>query len=598
MKKIQSRMILFFTLILLTFFVVFISMISSGIKEQSIEQQEEALNTQLLVLGSQLNDIEESMEKNGPLISRLESASRVMKERITLIDLNGDVIYDSRVQADQLEKHLDRPEIIQVTEGQKIGTYHRKSESTNEMLYYSATRIETTESGFNGYLRLSRNAEEVIGVTDELMTTLLLFLIAAILISYLFIRYWAKKITRPIDKIRNIANVLSYQDYSVRYHKGSYKEIDELGSSINELAINLNNQMSEIKENELKLKELINNLIIGVMLVEKDKRINMVNPAMNELLGEDLNSKQGKSFFESLHSSELIATIEKAYNTERIQNREIQMYYPEEKTMDVHVVPIFNDSLETLNFIVLLYDITEIRRLEKVRTDFVANVSHELRTPITALKGFSETLLDGALDDNDVLVEFLEIINKEAGRLDVMVNDILQLSKLEQRQDNGAKDIINVNETIEDVLKVLSQKISLKDIHVNIVGQKGIEIEINPDHLKQIIINLVSNAVAYTSEKGKVTIEIGITDNNLKLSVVDNGMGIPENQLNRIFERFYRVDKSRSRNIGGTGLGLSIVKWLVENNEGHIEVKSEVNQWTDFTVWLPISITDNNNEEN
>lgn len=589
MKKIQTRMILFFTLILLSFSMLFIYMISSVIEEQAIEQQEEALITQLMTLESQLDNESTSMEENDALISQLESASSVINERITLIDLTGEVLFDSRAQVEELENHIDRPEIEQLIEGQEVGTYNRRSESTDETLYYSAAPIETADGAVLGYIRLSRNAEEMVGVTDELMTAVILFIALSILIAVLFIRYWAGKITHPIENIKNIANVLSYQDYSARYHPGSYQEIDELGHSINDLAVNLNDQMSEIQENELKLKELVNHLVIGVMLVEKDKSINMVNPVMNELLGEDLNSKRGKSFYESLHSSELIAIIEKGYATQRVQNKEIQIYYPEEKIMDVHVVPIFNESLETLNFIVLLYDITEIRRLEKVRTDFVANVSHELRTPITALKGFSETLLDGAMYDEEVLVEFLEIINKEAGRLDAMVNDILQLSKLEQRQISGVKDKVIVNDTVHDVLRILSQKISLKDIYISIQSEEDVEIEINPDHLKQIIINLVSNAVSYTPEKGKVTIEVGTSENELKLVISDTGIGIPKDQLNRIFERFYRVDKGRSRNVGGTGLGLSIVKWLVENNNGRIEVESEVDKGTRFTVSLPIS---------
>ncbi|MFO8068600.1 MAG: ATP-binding protein [Alkalibacterium sp.] len=589
MKKIQSRMIIIFTLILLSFSILFVYMMSSVIERQAIDQQAEALNVQLVTLESQLESEMTTVENRDRLITQLASASEVINERITFIGLTGEVLYDSHASLDTIDNHLDRPEIEQIIEGQEIGTYYRISESTGDVLYYSAAPIRTDEGTLAGFIRLSKSAEEVIGVTDELMTTLLVFIVLSIFVAVLFIRYWAEKITAPIENIKNIANVLSFQDYSVRYRPGSYKEIDELGDSINNLAVNLYNQMGEIKENELKLKELVNHLVIGVMVVERDKTINMVNPIMNEILGEDLNSKQGKPFYESLHSSELIAIIEKAYDNHVVQNEEIQIYYPEEKIVDVHVVPISNESLETLNFIVLLYDITEIRRLEKVRTDFVANVSHELRTPITAVKGFSETLLDGALYDEDVLVEFLEIIYKESSRLDAMVNDILQLSKLEQRKVSGIKEKIRVKDTVDEVIKILSQKIDMKQIHININDSENVEIEMNPDHLKQMIINLVGNAVSYTPEKGKVTIDIDTLDDELKLSIIDSGIGIPKDQVSRIFERFYRVDKGRSRNVGGTGLGLSIVKWLVENNDGRIEVKSEVGKGTRFTVWLPLS---------
>ncbi|MDZ7836018.1 MAG: histidine kinase dimerization/phospho-acceptor domain-containing protein [Alkalibacterium sp.] len=403
-----------FTLILLSFSVLFVYMISAVIEQQAIEQQEEALTVQLRTLESQLDDEVTIEGDESELIGQLSSASDVISELDRhLIFLTGEVVYDSHAAAEELENHLSRPEIEQIIASEAIGIYHRRSASTDEIQYYSAAPITTETGAVVGYIRLSRNAEEMVGVTDDVIASLLAFIALSILIAVLFIRYWSDKITAPIKNIKNIADVLSYQDYSARYYPGSYREIDELGRSINTLAVNLKSQMGEIQENELKLKELINHLVIGVMVVEKDKSINMVNPIMNELLGEDLNSKRGKPVYESLHSSELIAIIEKAYDTHRVQNEEIQIYYPEEKIVDVHVVPIFSEELETLNFIVLLYDITEIRRLEKVRTDFVANVSHELRTPITAVKGFSETLLDGAMNDEKVLVEFLEIIHKE-----------------------------------------------------------------------------------------------------------------------------------------------------------------------------------------
>lgn len=589
MKQLRVRILGFLTLTLVVFSILFIYMATAIIERQALTQQGTDLSVQLRTLESQL-DSNDLTETDLDMISaQLESTALVIEERITLIGTDGEVWYDTHAPIDTLENHGDRPEIQQAIEGEAIGDFSRTSESTGDTLYYVAAPLINTEESVIGYLRLSKRIEDMSGVTDQLVQALLIFIAVAVLVALIFTQYWTKKITTPLNNIKTIADVLSYQDYNVRYYSSSYKEVDELGQSINNLAVNLNSQMNEITENELKLKELINHLVIGVLVVEKDKTISMINPAMTDVLGSDLFEKAGKPFYEGLHSSELTALIERAMQTQTIQNREIQLIYPKEKIVDVNVVPVISESLETINYIVLVYDITEIRRLEKVRSDFVANVSHELRTPITAVKGFSETLLDGALKDEAVLVEFLEIIYKESSRLDAMVNDILHLSKLEQRQVSDVKEKVKVKAVVEEVIQMLHQKIDAKQISVQLIDRDQAELTIDPGHLKQIFINLLANAVSYTPQNGEVSVLIEKIDTEVVLTIKDTGIGIPQDQLNRIFERFYRVDRARSRNMGGTGLGLSIVKWIVENNNGRIEVESTEHKGSIFRVILPIS---------
>lgn len=589
MKKIQSRMLLFFTLVLLTFSAFFYQLTSSTLNRDSIAQQEKALLTQLNTLESQLTPLEKLTEEDTKYINQLRTVSEAIEERITLISNTGEVLYDSHVLSDSLENHFERPEIKQITNGAAFGQYHRKSKSTGEMLYYSALPIQSPTQQIIGYIRLSKNEKNMTNLSDDFNEALAIFILGSILITFLFIQYWSNKITAPIDQIKSIANDLSKQNYAVRYSPGSYQEIDDLGHSINILARNLKDQMTEIKEAEAKLRELVNHLVIGVVVVENNQQITMANPVVNQLLGNDLTSKQGQHFQDVFHHSELNTLVEQAFESQQAQNKEIKLYYPIEKELDVHVVPIFDVAEDPLNFIVLLYDITEIKKLEKVRADFVANVSHELRTPITALKGFSETLLDGALHDEDVLVDFLKIINKEAGRLNVMVNDLLHLSKLEGKQAHRKKEIVNVKQTVKEVFYMLNQKIKVKDITVVIDVKEDLQLTINPDEFKQIIINLLSNAVLYTPEEGKIILRAERSDENLQLSIKDTGIGIPQNQIDRIFERFYRVDKGRSRNLGGTGLGLSIVKWIVDNHNGQIKVNSVLGKGTCFTIELPLS---------
>ncbi|MGB9343170.1 sensor histidine kinase, partial [Trichococcus sp.] len=253
-----------------------------------------------------------------------------------------------------------------------------------------------------------------------------------------------------------------------------------------------------------------------------------------------------------------------------------------------NIVPITSKKPGEMNLIVLLYDISEIRRLEKVRTDFVANASHELRTPVTALKGFAETLLDGAMEDPIILKQFLEIILAESTRLNLLVNDILELSKLEQRQVPLALQEVNISEAVLATFQLVDQKVKEKNMTLELVEKDFVTLHTDPNRLKQILANLINNAVVYTQAGGHITVTVERTAEQVRLHVADNGIGIPEADLGRVFERFYRVDRARSRNSGGTGLGLSIVKYLVENMNGTVTVASKQGKGTTFTVTLPL----------
>ena len=587
MKQLRGRILGFFTLVLVLFTLLFIYLSSNILENQAVEQQGNDLEAQLLTLSSQVDETYGHDGSWEDLSAALDMTADAVSERITFISLTGEVVYDSRADQDTLENHLLRPEVQQVIEGEPIGTYSRESTSTGEYLYYVSVEISGSDGEPLGYLRLSKNVEEMAALTDEVIQILLLFMSVSILVALLFTYYWTKRIIAPLENMKQVTEHLSTKTYSSRYTARSYEEIDELGHSINTLAENLDRQMQEIEQNDAQLKELINHLVIGVLVIDKNRKISMVNPVMNQILDEDLYAKIDQDYDSSLHSADLVELIERSFDKQQLQNKELTLYYPEDKIVDVNVVPIKDAASEPLNYIVLLYDITEIRRLEKVRTDFVANVSHELRTPITAIKGFTETLLDGAMNEEDVLLEFLQIINTESQRLDSMVQDILQLSKLEQRKVIGTVESVRVRNIVSEVERIVHQKIDLKSIHFDIIEKESVTVEIDRDQLKQILLNLISNAMSYTPEQGNVHVSIKDDGDHVLIAVADTGMGIAEEEQPRIFERFYRVDKARSRNAGGTGLGLSIVKWLVENNHGQLSLESELGQGSTFFVRLP-----------
>lgn len=587
MRKLQWRIVLLFLVIFSLFSLVFSIVTANLMEEQTIDQQGNDLQAQLVTLTTMMNNSIDEIEELTTLSEPLDQIAEAVNERVTLIDLEGNVRYDSHAEVSELDNHSNRPEIWAALEEQTIGSDIRLSASTGSRLYYVAQPLYNAAGELAGVVRLSKPVAEMQTFISELRNYLILFVVISLVLIVLFTAYWTREISRPIVEITEVAKDISNQDYDARYTGRSYEEIDDLGHTVNELAENLENQLHEISKNDEQMRELINHLVIGVMLLDKNRNIQIVNPAMNNILEVDLFGGIGRPYMELIKSYGLTTLIEEAYKTHTTQNDEISLFEVENKILDVNVVPIAQEKSSDFQLIVLLYDITEIRRLEKVRTDFVANASHELRTPVTALKGFTETLLDGAMEDKEILVEFLTIMHKESIRLDLMVHDILQLSKLEQRKVRMDIHQVAVKDVVESTFQIVRQKAENKNISLQVIERKPVLIEGDENLLKQILLNLVNNAVSYTPEGGYVKVVLTSDKDEAVIQVMDNGIGIPEDEQNRVFERFYRVDKARSRNAGGTGLGLAIVKYLIENFEGSIELNSKLGLGTTFTVRLP-----------
>lgn len=588
MKKLQFRILAIFIAIF-TVFSLSIGLFSINLLQNyASNNQEEELIKQAKTLASLL-------PKNADDSTNLEAATNEATalemqsdERLTIIDLSGVVVFDSATNKETLENHSNREEFEAVLAGDEVGVSARNSESTNETLYYVAVPLLGEQNEIVGVLRLSRPVAEINQISEQIKTSLLLFSLLALILTTLITLIITKRIAKPINDIMTVAKSLSDKQYEVRYNGNAYGEVADLGQTINELATSLEEQTQEIEQNDKRLYELINHLVIGVMLIDEHRTIKMVNPAMSVILGEDVTKLVGNSYVEATKSYGLSHLIEIAYQQNEKQNDEIYFYYPKDKIVDANIVPIDGKEPGEQNLIVLLYDITEIRRLEKVRTDFVTNASHELKTPVTALKGFSETLLDGAMEDKEVLKQFLEIMLAESSRLDFLVSDILELSKLEQKQVPMNMQEVNLTEAVLSTFQLVKQTADEKEMKLNLIEEDTLSITVDSSRLKQILANLINNAVVYTQESGEVTVTIKKEKNQAVILVSDNGIGIPEDEQDRIFERFYRVDKARSRNSGGTGLGLSIVKYLVENLNGSITVKSKLGLGTTFIVRLPI----------
>ncbi|EIB3929400.1 PAS domain-containing protein [Listeria monocytogenes] len=588
MKKLWLKIGLSFFIL---FFVVMVIVgVFSGelMKSTYLNMKENQLEDDAKILLQTTNMENLDLDKDAATIQKsLDPLGEDIDARITVIDSKGDVVADTKKDPERLDNHMNRPEVTDILKkGESVGISIRESDSLGYSMLYVAVPVKH-QGKTDGVLRISISLESVDAAVAKLWGNLaLIFGIALVIIAAISV-FIARKITRPVREIIEVSTDLANHKYDSRIHGKISGELQDLSISVNTLAESLETQMFEIKQNEQRLNAIVQNLVSGVMLINVDKQVIMTNRTMYQILGE--TEITGKPFYEVIKSFALSQLIEATFETKTIQQKEIILYFPREMILDASVSPILGENGEITGIILLLHDITQIRHLENVRSEFVTNVSHELKTPVTALKGFAETLLDGAMYDEVLLKKFLTIIKEESDRLHRLIMDILALSRIEQNPVAENVELVDVDEVIEQSARTIFEMATEKNIRVTIPEKTSasVMIETDRDKLQQIIINLLSNAINYTPVDGKVEVKLIEQEAEVIIEVTDNGIGIPAKDIDRVFERFYRVDKARSRHSGGTGLGLSIVKHLVENCGGRIEVESQEEVGSTFRVTLP-----------
>ncbi|EAE6662776.1 PAS domain-containing protein [Listeria monocytogenes] len=588
MKKLWLKIGLSFFIL---FFVVMVIVgVFSGelMKSTYLNMKESQLEDDAKILLQTTNMENLDLDKDAATIQKsLDPLGEDIDARITVIDSEGDVVADTKKDPEKLDNHMNRPEVTDILKkGESVGISIRESDSLGYSMLYVAVPIKH-EGKTDGVLRISISLESVDTAVAKLWGNLaLIFGIALVIIAAISV-FIARKITRPVREIIEVSTDLANHKYDSRIHGKISGELQDLSISVNTLAESLETQMFEIKQNEQRLNAIVQNLVSGVMLINVDKQVIMTNRTMYQILGE--TEITGKPFYEVIKSFALSQLIEGTFESKTIKQKEIILYFPREMILDASVSPILGENGDITGIILLLHDITQIRHLENVRSEFVTNVSHELKTPVTALKGFAETLLDGAMYDEVLLKKFLTIIKEESDRLHRLIMDILALSRIEQNPVAENVELVDVDEVIEQSARTIFEMATEKNIRVTIPEKtsSSVMVETNRDKLQQILINLLSNAINYTPVDGKVEVKLMEQEAEIIIEVTDNGIGIPAKDIDRVFERFYRVDKARSRHSGGTGLGLSIVKHLVENCGGRIEVESQEEVGSTFRVTLP-----------
>lgn len=461
-------------------------------------------------------------------------------------------------------------------------TYFQREEKQN-VLYYALPISDKDET--IGFIRLCISDTELNDVNKKIWNLIVVTLSIAGIMLILLLAKITGQFIQPIEDVTRVSRELAKGNFQARTYEQNVDETGELSQSINVLARNLQQMTKSYEMQQERLETLIENMGSGLLLIDDRGYITLVNRSCKEMFHFQVSDWLNKLYYEVIPYDEVVNVIEEIFMTE--QNVRQQMLLPigiERRHFDVYSAPILGAGDVLKGIVLVFHDITELKKLEQMRKDFVANVSHELKTPITSIKGFSETLLDGAMEQKELREQFLTIILEESERLQNLIQELLDLSKIEQEYFQLNWETIDLTNTFEDVLFILHHKVTEKEITLtkDIVGHTTVLAD--PERVKQIMLNIIANAINYTPAQGRVEVSLIEKKEQVDFVVKDTGIGMEESEISRIFERFYRIDKARSRNSGGTGLGLAIVKHLVEAHHGEISVQSEKEKGSTFTI--------------
>ncbi len=517
--------------------------------------------------------------------------------------VQSDLLSDAHIVRLTLEEALARelfgPEDLQ----NKVESISEESDRMITIMDRDGTVLADTVSSFTvdskeelisvsipfadeGVLHVAIRASEIDGMLQGLIQGSILIGLVVAAAAFLVAYFLNRAITGPLQDLLVVVRRLQNREFGRRVLVRSNDEVGQLGRAFNELSETLEELFAAISDREGKLDAILSSMDDGVLAVNMQRKVILANKAVSDMFGIDSDEIIGKNQFEATRNTKISKLLDETMDSKQSISREVRVRPGSERIIAVTSSPLKDQDGSSLGAVAVLRDVTALRHLEQMRQEFVANVSHELRTPLTSIKGFVETLLNGNLDDKEVLERFLNIINNETDRMIVLINDLLDLSRIESGKQSLSKEPVDIKKIFDDTITVLQSKADAKDITLENNIYNPIIVEGDPKLLRQVAINLVDNGIKYTPEGGKVWVEAEPGLDDVEIIVSDNGLGIQSQHLDRIFERFYRVDKGRARNMGGTGLGLAIVKHIVDKHKGTICAESRIGKGTKMRITL------------
>ena len=523
----------------------------------------------------------------------IEKQSQTLAERsrarVTLIDARGLVTLDSNRQTKDLDNHLNRSE-IQESRVKGKGTATRYSQTLKmDMLYVALPLYEG--SHLKGYLRLSRPMLEVDRSVDKLRFSIFQVLLLIIILSMIVAFIFSMKVISPIQEIEAFTDKIRKGDVSGMLMIDSRDEIGQLSKNINDMVAELQEKIRVANEEKWKLRAAFASMAEGVMVLDSQDRIEGLNKGMAEMIGREYADIVGKTPIEAFRNIALQDALNRFRQAGEIVLEEITLGDENPMILDVNISAVKSLPGQDPKTMIVFHNVTRLKKLEQVRADFVANVTHEIKTPLTAIIGFVETLQQGAIDDRVKAQKFLLTIHENAQRLNRLVDDLLTLSSIELGETKLHLEGLALDDVFETALTLISPRAALKNVRIQREVQPGLpRVRADRDRLVQILVNVLDNAVKFTPEGGSVSITASPeVQESVVIKITDTGIGISKSELPRLGERFYRIDKTRSREMGGTGLGLSIVKHLMKAHEGSMEIESTLGKGTTVSLHFPVS---------
>jgi two-component system phosphate regulon sensor histidine kinase PhoR len=565
--------------------------LSRGLERVAVESVEARLGTAIRVLHDEARAAVAPMAQAGAPQAFAERVARPAAARVTLIALDGKVLADSERTPDgvaSMENHAGRPEVRAALAG-GVGRDVRRSATIEVPLIYVAGPV-TSSGRIVAVLRLAAPVEAATPGYESLRAVMLTGGGIALVVALGIGLFVSNRVTRAVIEMQDVARLMSEGNFEVRASVRSPDEIGTLGRSLNAMAGRLREKIGDLEREQAKATAVLDAMVEGVIATDGHDHIILINERARALFGLGRARADRLPLLEVIRNVDLHDVLGESRLTSdgAVVSREVKLSEPSERVLQVHAVPL-RFTGEARGVVMVLHDITELRRLEQVRTEFVANVSHELRTPLTAIHGYLETLIDGALEEPENARRFLEIVFRHTERLGRLTDDLTDLSNIELGRISLRLEPTAVAEVADSVLAIIAPRAG--------AGQVTVEAKLPPDlpavladrdRLAQILINLVDNAVKYTPKGGRVWLEGRVREPGVvEVAVCDTGVGIPKADLPRLTERFYRVDKARSRELGGTGLGLAIVKHLVLAHGGELTIESELWKGTTVRFTLP-----------
>lgn len=568
--------------------LIFVAAILQGsLRDQLVQNIQADLSKELKLVEEVIKDRWQSGASLSVNDKLAEQIGRSLKLRLTLIRPDGVVIGDSHVNPEQLkrlENHAGRPEVMEAMKSGQGSSIRRSTTVGADLLYMAKVLKLPDRPPLVARLAVPlSDVDKTLAHTRRLILgAVLLGLVLSFGVAYLV----ARGISKPVKELTKTAASIAGGDLSRRLTRYPSHEVGDLGRAFDSMADSLQQQIEAVTRARDQLEAVLKGMVEGVLLMDQNDQVLLANRALRKMLGL-ANDPSGQAASDIIRNADLLAAIAQAREGRPLVTGQMRTLGPPNRYLEVSVVNLDQNRVGA-GRVVVLHDITERKRTEEVRRDFVANVSHELRTPLAAIRGSVETLLDGALDSPEDARRFTEMIARHVVRLQRIVQDLLDLAALENGSLSTQFEEVNAGAFCETLVGMVEDMAQMRNVELLCqLPDEEVSFRADRRRLEQAVLNLLDNAIKYTDPGGQVSLSVDKEPGQVAITVSDTGLGISAEHLPRIFERFYRVDKNRSRELGGTGLGLSIVKHLAQTQGGDVEVQSQPGKGSDFRLILP-----------